>query len=129
MNDIFTRAFWDERVRTNDTRRLLRQLPDGGRAAARRRVHPEGFRAAQRGLADLGHRVGPRRGGRACARGSRASIRDDTPVAPMRADLGPPEAEAAEIKGVARLFGADLVGITHLRRRAGIIPTVRIRGR
>ena len=44
--------------------------------------------------------------------GFQAAISDDTPVVSERADIDDPEAMAAEIKRVARFFGARLSGIT-----------------
>lgn len=85
MNDIFTRAFWDDAVRS---------------------AHSDGFFASYR------MEAAPRRG-----EGFQAPLRSDTPVAAERAELGTPQDEATGIKRIARLFGADLVGITHLDLR------------
>lgn len=116
MNDIFTRAFWDDRVRTKDT--------DAFFASYRMEAAPrrgDGFTQKDFALRNAAWLISDIVSERSAADGLREGfqgpIRADTPVAPDRAELGTPEAEAAEIKAVARLFGADLVGITHLDLR------------
>ncbi|MEO0362835.1 MAG: reductive dehalogenase domain-containing protein, partial [Pseudomonadota bacterium] len=49
--------------------------------------------------------------------GFQASISPDTPVAPERIEVDDPAAMAADVKKVARFFGADLVGITDFDER------------
>lgn len=49
--------------------------------------------------------------------GFQAPIENDTPVAPIKVELGTEAQEAKGIKKIARLFGADLVGITALDER------------
>ena len=56
--------------------------------------------------------ISERSGGEGRREGFQAPIAEDTPVAPMQADLATPEEEARQIKQIARWFGADLVGIT-----------------
>ena len=116
MNDIFTRAFWDERVRTKDT--------DAFFASYRMEAAPrrgDGFTQKDFALRNaawlISDIVSERSSAEGLREGFQGPIRADTAVAPDRAELGLPEAEAAEIKAVARLFGADLVGITHLDLR------------
>jgi hypothetical protein len=49
--------------------------------------------------------------------GFQAAIVDDTPVATQRVELRSPQDEACEIKRIARLFGADLVGVAEIDER------------
>ena len=116
MNDIFTRAMWDETVKSADT--------DGFFASYRMEAAPrrgEGFGQrdfALRNAAWLISDVISNRSADAGLReGFQAAILNDTPVAPMQADLGPPEQESREIKRLARFFGADLCGITDIDSR------------
>jgi len=116
MNDMFTRAFWDPAVRSDDTMAFFRSYRM--EAAPRR---GEGFSQKDFALRNAAWIVSDIISNRGAAEGRRegfqAAIADDTPVAPVRAELGTPAAEAAEIKRLARLFGADLVGITGLDER------------
>ncbi len=116
MNDIFTRAFWDERVKTKDT--------DAFFASYRMEAAPrrgDGFTQKDFALRNAAWLISDIVSERSAAEGLRegfqGAIRDDTPIAPDKAELGKPEDEAAEIKAVAKLFGADLVGITHVDER------------
>ncbi len=112
MNDVFTRAFWDDRVRSPETAAFFASYRM--EAAPRR---GDGFtqkdfalRNAAWLISDL---ISDRSASAGLREGFQGPISADTPVALERADLGDPAEEAAEIKAVARLFGADLVGITH----------------
>jgi epoxyqueuosine reductase len=49
--------------------------------------------------------------------GFQGAIKNDTPVAPIKAELGAPADESRDIKRLARFFGADLCGITHIDPR------------
>ena len=116
MNDVFTRAGWDDRVRSKDT--------DGFFASYRMEAAPrrgDGFTQKDFALRNAAWLISDIVSERAASEGVRegfqGAIRSDTPIAPERAALGSPEEEASEIKSVARLFGADLVGITHLDLR------------
>ncbi|WP_296417460.1 reductive dehalogenase domain-containing protein [Pseudooctadecabacter sp.] len=116
MNDIFTRAMWDDRVRSADT--------DAFFASYRMEAAPrrgEGFGPRDFALRNAAWLVSDIISNRAAEDGLRegfqGAIRNDTPVAAQRVDLAPPEAEAAEIKRLARFFGADLCGITHIDPR------------
>lgn len=116
MNDIFTRAFWDDRVRTADT--------DAFFASYRMEAAPrrgDGFtqrdfalRNASWLISDL---ISDRAGQEGIREGFQGWIRNDTPVAPDKAPLGSPEEEARGLKKLARFFGADLCGITHIDLR------------
>ena len=116
MNDMFTRAFWDPAVRSPDTDAFF----DSYRVDATPR-RGEGFSRKDFALRNVAWVVSDIIANRAAADGLRegfqGAIRDDTPVAATVADLGTPKAEAHEIKALARLFGADLVGITDIDER------------
>ncbi len=116
MNDMFTRAFWDETIRSNDT--------DGFFNSYRMEFAPrrgDGFtqkdfalRNAAWSISDIisnrGNDVGKREG-------FQSPIEYDTPVAPEKHDIENPAVETAEIKKIAKLFGADLVGICEIDPR------------
>ncbi len=115
-NDIFTRAFWDERIKSAKT--------DAFFASYRMEATPrrgDGF--SQRDFAlrnaswlisdlisDRGNDTGKREG-------FQAAIANDTPVAPMQQEVGDPAQMTAEIKRIATFFGADLCGITDMDER------------
>ena len=116
MDDMFTRAFWDDTVRSVDT--------DGFFASYRMDANPrkgEGFSQrdfALRNAAWMISDVISNRGGEKGIReGFQGAIENDTPIAPVRTPLGTPDEEANSIKNVAKLFGADLVGITAIDPR------------
>jgi len=116
MDDMFTRAFWDDNVRTKDT--------DGFFNSYRMEFAPrrgEGFnqkdfalRNAAWVVSDIisnrGNDIGRREG-------FQAAIANDTPIAPDRVEVVDPVTESNEIKRLAELFGADLVGITEVDPR------------
>ena len=116
MNDMFTRAFWDERVRSKDT--------DAFFASYRMEAAPrrgEGFaqkdfalRNASWAISDL---ISNRNNDDGEREGFQAAIRYDTPVADEQVPVDDVAAQAAEIKSLAKLFGADLVGITEVDPR------------
>jgi len=116
MNDIFTRAMWDDTVRSADTDAFFSSYRM--EAAPRR---GEGFgqrdfalRNAAWVISDIISNRGAKDGLR---EGFQGAIRNDTPVAPTQADLGTPQDEARDIKRLARFFGADLCGITDIDPR------------
>lgn len=49
--------------------------------------------------------------------GFQSAIAEDTPVAPTQVPVDDPVAQTAEIKRIAKMFGADLVGITEVDER------------
>ncbi len=110
-NDIFTRAFWDETIRSKQTDAFFNSYRM--EAAPRR---GEGFnqrdfalRNASWLISDL---ISNRGGAEGRREGFQAAIGNDTPVAPDRIDVDDPAKQASEIKRIARFFGADLCGIT-----------------
>ncbi len=116
MNDMFTRAFWDETVRSEDTDSFFDSYRMG--FAPRR---GEGFSQKDFALRNAAWAISDIISNRGVAAGRRegfqASIENDTQVATEKVTVDDPAAEAAEIKRLARLFGADLVGITTLDLR------------
>lgn len=116
MNDMFTRSFWDERVRSADK--------DAFFASYRMEAAPrrgDGFTQKDFALRNASWLISDMISERSAHEGERegfqAPIRPQTPIAPMQVELGPPEQEAAQIKHVAKMFGADLCGITDIDLR------------
>ncbi len=116
MNDMFTRAFWDPAIKSKDTDAFFASYR---MEAVHRRG--EGFQQKDFALRNAAWSVSDIISNRANDRGLRegfqAAIENDTPVAPEKADLGAPATETAEIKRLAHLFGADLVGVTGIDER------------
>ena len=116
MNDMFTRAFWDDSVRSPDSDAFFSSYRM--EAAPRR---GEGFSQRDFALRNAAWAVSDIISNRAAKDGFREGfqgfIQDDTPVAPEKAELGDPGVEAERIKHIAKFFGADLCGITHLDER------------
>lgn len=115
-NDIFTRAFWDARVKSADT--------DAFFASYRMEAAPrrgDGFTQKDFALRNaawlISDIVSERSSAEGLREGFQGAIRDDTPVAPEKVAVGAPEDEAGELKSIAKLFGADLVGITDFDAR------------
>jgi epoxyqueuosine reductase len=116
MNDMFTRAFWDPSVRSGETDAFFASYrsdftPRGGDGFSRRDF---ALRNAAWAVSDI---ISNRAGGEGIREGFQGAIQADTPVAAVRAQLASPDEEAAQIKRIARLFGADLVGIAELDER------------
>ena len=116
MDDVFTRAFWDERVRTKESDAFF----DSYRADFTTR-RGDGFSRRDFALRNASWLISDLITNRHVERGRRegfqAPISDDTPVAPGAVAVEDPEAMAAEIKRVAKFFGARLCGITDYDER------------
>lgn len=115
-NDIFTRAFWDPKVRSKHT--------DAFFASYRMEAAPrrgDGFSQrdfALRNASWLISDVISDRGGETGRReGFQAPIANDTPVAPVQHAVDDSARMSAEVKRIARFFGADLCGITDMDDR------------
>lgn len=115
-NDIFTRAFWDVRVRSKFT--------DAFFASYRMEATPrrgDGFSQRDFALRNAAWLISDVVSNRSAETGERegfqAPIRADTPVAEDRLEVEDPAAMSAEIKEIARFFGADLAGITEMDER------------
>jgi len=115
-NDVFTRAFWDDRVRSKHT--------NGFFASYRMEAAPrrgDGFGQRDFALRNAAWLISDVVTNRYAAQGRRegfqAPISYDTPVAPETVEVDDPGKMAAEVKRVARFFGADLCGVTDLDAR------------
>ncbi|WP_170608721.1 4Fe-4S double cluster binding domain-containing protein [Ruegeria arenilitoris] len=115
-NDVFTRAFWDETVRTKAT--------DGFFASYRMAASPrrgDGFTQRDFALRNAAWLISDVMTDRYADQGRRegfqASISYDTPVAPKLVEVADPAKMSAEIKRVANFFGADLCGVADMDSR------------
>lgn len=115
-NDVFTRAFWDDTVRTTQT--------DGFFASYRMEAIPrrgDGFSQRDFALRNaawlISDVITDRRAAEGLREGFQAPIQADTPVAPEQVSVEDPGAMANEVKRIAKFFGADLCGITDFDRR------------
>ncbi len=115
-NDVFTRAFWDETVRTKAT--------DGFFASYRMEASPrrgDGFTQRDFALRNAAWLISDVMTDRYADQGRRegfqASISYDTPVAPMKVEVDDPAKMSSEIKRVASFFGADLCGVAGMDSR------------
>ncbi|MCA2011738.1 4Fe-4S dicluster domain-containing protein [Cereibacter sphaeroides] len=110
-DDVFTRAFWDPEVRSKQT--------DAFFASYRIDANPrkgEGFQQKDFALRNAAWLVSDIVSNRSASEGVRegfqAPIRADTPVAPVQVAVDDPAQMAAEVKRIAKFFGADLCGVT-----------------
>lgn len=115
-NDVFTRAMWDERVRTKQS--------DAFFASYRMEAIPrrgDGFTQKDFALRNASWLISDVMTNRFAADGRRegfqAPISYDTPVAPDQVPVESPADMSREIKRIARFFGADLCGITDMDAR------------
>lgn len=116
MNDMFTRAMWDDTVKSAATDEFFASYRM--EAAPRR---GEGFGPRDFALRNAAWLVSDIISNRSADDGLRegfqGAIKNDTPVAPIKAEVGAPADESRDIKRLARFFGADLCGITHIDPR------------
>ncbi len=115
-NDIFTRAFWDDRVMSKHSAKFfasyrMEAAPRRGDGFTRRDF---ALRNAAWLISDL---VSNRTGDKGLRQGFQAPIQSDTPVAEDAAEIDDPAQMSAEIKRIAKFFGADLCGVTDLDDR------------
>lgn len=115
-NDVFTRAFWDEKVRTKQT--------DGFFASYRMEATPrrgDGFTQRDFALRNASWLISDvmtdRHADQGRREGFQAPISYDTPVAPEQVEIDDTTAMSNEIKRVASFFGADLCGVTDMDER------------
>lgn len=110
IDDIFTRAFWDDSVRSPDTDAFFASY----RMKAEYR-RGEGFSQKDFALRNaswaVSNMISNRGAGEGRREGFQAPVAIETPVAPDTLEIADPAAFTAEIKAIAKLFGADLVGI------------------
>jgi epoxyqueuosine reductase QueG len=115
-NDMFTRAFWDESVRSKQTDAFFSSY----RMKASYRKG-DGFRQkdfALRNASWLISDIISNRGGDSGKReGFQAPIDNDTPVAEAQVEIDDPKLMSVEVKRIAKFFGADLAGITAMDER------------
>ncbi|NDW47297.1 reductive dehalogenase domain-containing protein [Ruegeria sp. PrR005] len=115
-NDVFTRAMWDDRVKSRQTQAFF--------ASYRMEATPrrgDGFSQRDFALRNASWLISDVMTNRHAADGRRegfqAPISNDTPVAPQQIDIDDPARMSTEIKRIARFFGADLCGITGMDER------------
>ena len=115
-NDVFTRAFWDDTVRTKQT--------DGFFASYRMQATPrrgDGFTQRDFALRNASWLISDvmtdRHADQGRREGFQAPISYDTPVAPTQVEIDDTATMSKEIKHVAKFFGADLCGITDMDER------------
>jgi epoxyqueuosine reductase QueG len=115
-NDIFTRAFWDDSVRSKQT--------DAFFASYRMEATPrrgDGFTQRDFALRNASWLISDimtdRHADQGRREGFQAPFSYDTPVAPDQVAIDDTDRMSAEIKRIARFFGADLCGITDLDDR------------
>lgn len=115
-NDVFTRAFWDDQVRSKFTDKFFASYRM--EAAPRR---GDGFTQRDFALRNaawlISDVVSNRNADKGIREGFQAPILPDTPVAPDAIDIDDPAKMADEIKRIAAFFGADLCGVTDLDDR------------
>ena len=115
-NDVFTRAFWDQKVRTKQT--------DGFFASYRMEATPrrgDGFTQRDFALRNASWLISDvitnRHADQGRREGFQAPISYDTPVAPEQVEINDPSEMSNEIKRVSKFFGADLCGVTDMDER------------
>jgi epoxyqueuosine reductase QueG len=115
-NDVFTRAFWDDTVRTKQT--------DGFFASYRMEATPrrgDGFTQRDFALRNaawlISDVITDRHADQGRREGFQAPISYDTPVAPMQLEIDDPSEMSTEIKRIAKFFGANLCGVTDMDDR------------
>ena len=115
-NDVFTRAFWDDTVKTKQT--------DGFFASYRMQATPrrgDGFSQRDFALRNASWLISDvmtdRHADQGRREGFQAPISYDTPVAPTQVTIDDTAAMSNEINRVAKFFGADLCGVTDMDER------------
>lgn len=115
-NDVFSRAFWDDSVRSKKS--------DAFFASYRMEAAPrrgEGFSQRDFALRNaswlISDVISDRSADKGMREGFQAPINCDTPVAPDQVEVDDPSKMSAEVKRIAKFFGADLCGITTLDQR------------
>lgn len=116
MNDIFTRAFWDLVVKLRDSEAFSASYRGApvARGAEGYSQREFALRSASRIVSDI---LSNRFADEGLREGFQWFIREDGRVAAEQAALGTPQKEALSLRGVARLLGVDLVGITEIDER------------
>jgi reductive dehalogenase len=116
-DDVFNRSWWDERIRNSKTERFYttyRRPLKSWRKAEGFTQKDYAFRNASWHVTDIFAEL---KGDEDRREGFLDEFSLQRDGADVRQEMGTPEEAAAEIKHVARAFGADLVGITQLDER------------
>ena len=116
IDDVFSRAFYDSAVRTAHTDAFfasyrIEGVPRRGEGFTQKDF---ALRNAAWAISDMVSNRSSRDGRR---EGFQALMASDAPIAPARFEVTDPAAMTAEIKTIAKLFGADLVGVTDYDER------------
>ena len=115
-NDIFTRAFWDDRVKSRHTSKFFSSYRM--EAAPRR---GDGFTQRDFALRNaswlISDYISNRSADQGLREGFQAPIQPDTPVAAEAMEIADPTKMTAEVKRIAKFFGANLCGVTDLDDR------------
>jgi len=115
-NDIFTRAFWDEEIKSDKTRAFfesyrMEAIPRRGAGFSQKDF---ALRNASWLISDI---FSNRKQDQGIREGFQAPIAEDTPVAPVKVAVDDAGAMAEEIKKIAAFFGADLCAVTDFDTR------------
>ncbi len=116
INDMFTRAFWDKKIHSKKTDAFFQ----GHRVAISPR-RAEGFRQKDLALRNAAWAVSSmlssRKGDEGKREGFQSAIEEGGPISPDKVDASDTAQMTGEIKKLAKLFGADLVGVTDYDER------------
>ena len=116
-NDVFSRSFWDPTIRSPKTERFYQTY----RQPLRQWRKVDGFTQKDYALRNASWHVTDILAELKEAEDRREGFLDEFSVQRAgpeeKLEVGSPAEMSAEIKHVAKLFGADLVGITHIDRR------------
>ena len=115
-NDVFTRAFWDDGVKSKQTDKFFASYRM--EAAPRR---GDGFTQKDFALRNASWLISDVISDRNAAEGKRegfqSSILCDTPVAKDKVNVDDPAKMSAEVKRISKFFGANLCGVTDFDER------------
>lgn len=110
-NDCFCRAVWDKEYQATLFAQVPRQRPETPEQTREGRARIAGGIYADR----VGGSIHPKYGGYfGHIRGTRGMYDWDDPTSPARMPVPDPAEMTATVKSVARMYGADLVGITEI---------------
>ena len=115
-NDVFTRAFWDDAVRSKHTDKFFASYRM--EAAPRR---GDGFTQKDFALRNaswlISDVISDRNAAEGKCEGFQSTILCDTPVAKDVVEVDDPAKMSAEVKRIAKFFGANLCGVTDFDER------------
>lgn len=115
-NDIFTRAFWDDRIRSPKTDAFFAsyRMESAPRRGAGFTQRDFALRNASWLISDV---VANRSADTGRREGFQAPIHPDTPIAPDQVPVDDIDKMSHEIKRIAKFFGADICGVTDFDSR------------